>query len=78
MLYELIFKRVSNLYLLFKLHPALISDLTLYYKGVLHALRQSQEHADQQHLAKLIAICPHYIALVCEYYQTLKNTNSLQ
>jgi hypothetical protein len=64
-LYALIFKRVGNLYLIFRLHPTLIYELTFFYKGVLHSLKQAGEQPEQVQLAKLVAICPSYVALVC-------------
>lgn len=74
-LYSLIFKRISNLYLILRMHPNLIYELTFFYKNALHSLKQSGDPAEQIELAKLINICPSYVALVCEYYQTLKNVS---
>ncbi len=72
-LYGLIFKRISNLYLILQLSPTLIYELTFFYKNALHSLKQSGDPSEQIELGKLISICPSYVALVCEYYQTLKN-----
>jgi hypothetical protein len=77
MLYSLIFKRISNLYLIFKLNPDLIYELTYYYKGALHALRHSKpDHPDHAQLIKIVNICPNYVALVTEYFQVIKNISS--
>lgn len=78
-LYALIFKRIGNLYIIFKAYPDLIYELTTFYKTLLQSLKLSRNEArDQAQLHKLINICPNFVALVCEYYQTLRNsTNSM-
>lgn len=38
-LYSLIFKRIANLYIIFKLYPNLIYELTFYYKNALNSLK---------------------------------------
>lgn len=76
LLYALIFKRVGNLYIIFKIYPDLIYELTYFYKNLLQSMKFSKNEAkDQTQLQKLINICPNFVALVCEYYQTLKNSS---
>jgi len=75
MLYGLIFKRISNLYLILHLTPTLIYELTVFYKNSLHSLKHSGEPHEQQELSQLINLCASFVALICEYYQTLKNEN---
>jgi hypothetical protein len=73
-LYSLIYRRISNLYLILHISPTLIYELTVYYKNTLHSLKQSVEQHEQQELSQMIGLCSSFVALVCEYYQTLKNT----
>ena len=75
LLYALIFKRIGNLYIIFKVYPDLIYELTSFYKTLLQSLKFSRnETRDQTQLQKLVNICPYFVALVCEYYQTLRNS----
>jgi hypothetical protein len=75
LLYALIFKRIGNLYIIFKVYPDLIYELTSFYKTLLQSLKFSRnESRDQAQLQKLVNICPNFVALVCEYYQTLRNS----
>jgi hypothetical protein len=75
-LYCLIFKRVSVLYVILQLHPDLIYELTYAYKSWLSNLKttKSSDPVEQGHLTRLINLCSTYVALICEYYQTIKNT----
>lgn len=41
-LYSLIFRRVGNLYLIFKLNPNLIYEMTYFYKACLHSMKGSK------------------------------------
>lgn len=71
----MIFKRIGNLYIIFKAYPDLIYTLTSYYKTLLQSLKLSRNEArDQAQLQKLVNICPNFVALVCEFYQTLRNS----
>ncbi len=78
-LFSLIFKRIGNLYIIFKAYPDLVHEMTFFFKNLLNCIKVSKnEIRDQVKLQKLISICPNFVAILCEYYQTLKNTSANQ
>lgn len=51
--------------------------MTFFFKTLLNCIKVSKnEIRDQVKLQKLITICPNFVAILCEYYQTLKNSSA--
>ena len=70
---SLIGKRVVNVYIMMALFPAMIPELSTFFKVLASEVRNASSSKKEGEKKRMSSVCTMLITIICEYYQFLKN-----
>jgi len=75
LLSNLILTQALDLQLILQVCPQLIIELSINFRKLIHE-RKHKQYTEEEAEISLTKICSKYIAILCEYYQVMKNNTN--